>query len=414
MQLVLFEAPGATLKFLPLTYTRPIAHLQLGIFTLVEKWEYLWKQKPILWLEDYRAPLFSEFRAVAEPILFVNSQLTPNQVWVDWLFSMPYSEGALFTESGTLVFCLTQNASDIYTWPDLCRLAADLPPIDCPIPIRLLQTLPQLFLWNGNAISEDFALLRQIASPGMPLTDPYTKTYKPENIYLGADSEIWAAILNATKGPIYIGEKVVVQEGSVLQGPLAIRNNAVISPGAILRPETTIGPYCKIGGEVSNANIHAYSNKSHHGFLGNAVIGSWCNLGAGTSCSNLKNNYGKVKIFDYSSRSFCATELQFCGVLMGDHSKTSINTMLNTGTVVGVFANIWGGGFPPKWIPSFSWGGAAGLEVFLQEQALAVATRVMQRRNLTPDAAYRSFLEELWRQTQWERETGLQPLEKGD
>ncbi|MCS6905553.1 MAG: putative sugar nucleotidyl transferase [Bacteroidia bacterium] len=404
MEFVLFEDSSSTEVFLPLSYTRPIAHFQLGIFTLFQKWELLLRKNPTLWLCDYRAALFSEFIANKQPTLFINSQVLPTKELVDWLVYKLPKEGAVFSQNNKLLlFCKVQSAEGIKTWQDLYQVAIEQPPISLPFSIVLLESLPQLFLWNGKSIQEDFILWKLNAPDTQPLQDKYTKIYAQENIWIGKNAQIWDATLNATKGPIYIGENVCIQEGAIIQGPVAILENAIISPRAIIRSETTIGAFCKVGGEVSNVNMHSYSNKSHDGFLGNAVIGSWCNLGAGTNCSNLKNNYSTVKLFYYPQRTYVPTALQFCGVIMGDHSKTSINTMLNTGTVVGIFANIFGAGFPPKWIPSFSWGGSAGFEDFDLAQAIEMARRMMQRRSLIPDSRYIELIHTLWNHTQWER-----------
>jgi UDP-N-acetylglucosamine diphosphorylase/glucosamine-1-phosphate N-acetyltransferase len=188
--------------------------------------------------------------------------------------------------------------------------------------------------------------------------------------------------LNASLGPVYLGKDSEIMEGSVIRGPFALCEAAVVKMGAKIYGPTTIGPFCKVGGEINNSVLQANSNKSHDGFLGNSVLGEWCNLGADTNNSNLKNNYGEVKIWNYASRDFVGTGRQFCGLIMGDHSKCGINTMFNTGTVVGVSANIFGPGFPPTFVPSFSWGGAGGFSDYKLSKALETASRVMERREL--------------------------------
>ncbi|EIM78671.1 transferase hexapeptide repeat containing protein [Nitritalea halalkaliphila LW7] len=225
-----------------------------------------------------------------------------------------------------------------------------------------------------------------------PLLDPHTKVYAPENIFIAPGARVHAAVLNASTGPIYIGKDAEVQEGALIRGPFSMGEGSVVNMGAKVRGDTSLGPHCKIGGEVSNAVFFGYSNKGHDGFLGNAVIGEWCNLGADTNNSNLKNNYAPVKVWDYSKGRFTQTGLQFCGLLMGDHAKCGINTMFNTGTVVGVGANVFGAGFPRNFVPDFSWGGAAGLSTFTFSKFEETASVVMKRRGLDFDAVEKNIL----------------------
>ncbi len=209
--------------------------------------------------------------------------------------------------------------------------------------------------------------------------------------------DIKAAIINAEDGPVYIGKNVQIQEGSMLKGPIALLDHSVVNMGAKIRPDTTIGPFCKVGGEINNCVFFGFSNKAHDGFLGNSVIGEWCNLGADTNNSNLKNNYSEVKVYSYNDQKMIGTGLQFCGLLMGDHSKTSINTMLNTGTVIGVGCNIFDGGFPPKHIIAFSWGGSRdGFEVFRFEKFLEAETKVFARRKQVISGDYIALLSDLY------------------
>ncbi|MFB1003571.1 MAG: glucose-1-phosphate thymidylyltransferase, partial [Bacteroidia bacterium] len=202
-----------------------------------------------------------------------------------------------------------------------------------------------------------------------------------DNIFIEEGATVEAATLNSKNGPIYIGKNAEIMEGATVRGPLALCEGSVIKMGAKIYGDTTIGPYSKVGGEVSNTVFYANSNKGHDGFLGNSVIGEWCNLGADTNCSNLKNNYAQVKLWNYSKKRFLHSGLQFCGLIMGDHSKCGINTMFNTGTVVGVSANIFGASFPRNFIPSFTWGGASGFATYTVPKALETARIVMLRRN---------------------------------
>ncbi len=237
-----------------------------------------------------------------------------------------------------------------------------------------------IFVLNGGQIRADFTLFDMKHS--QPIDDKHTIVYNKENIFVEEGVKIRAAILNAESGPIFIGRNAEIQEGSVIKGPFALCEGAVINMGAKMRGDTTIGPYSKVGGEINNSVIFGYSNKAHDGFLGNSVIGEWCNLGADTNTSNLKNNYSNVKVWSYLFNDYIDSDRQFCGLMMGDHSKAGINTMFNTGTVVGVNANIFGGGFPPKFIPSYAWGGSEGFQRFEFDKAMQVASKVMERRNI--------------------------------
>lgn len=252
--------------------------------------------------------------------------------------------------------------------------------------LKRLQYTWDIFSQNEEAIREDFKLITA-GKTSQPIPDGVTAAGK-EHIFIEEGAEIYlGAIINGTSGPIYIGKNVAILEGAIIRGPIAICEQAVVKMGAKLYGGTTIGPGCKVGGEISNVVFFANSNKGHDGYLGNSVIGEWCNLGADTNCSNLKNNYDKVKIWDERNFKSVQTGLTFCGLIMGDHSKCGINTMFNTGTVAGVSANIYGGGFPEKFIPSFAWGGSDGMTTYKLERAMETANRMMERRGryLSPE-----------------------------
>jgi UDP-N-acetylglucosamine diphosphorylase/glucosamine-1-phosphate N-acetyltransferase len=250
-----------------------------------------------------------------------------------------------------------------------------------------------IFSINGLALEQDFNLLTKgIKSAKVSKTN----TLFGDQIFIEKGAKLECVILNSTTGPIYIGKNTEIMEGSVIRGPFALCEGATIKAGAKIYGPTTIGPYSKVGGEVTNSVIFGYSNKGHDGFLGNSVIGEWCNLGADTNTSNLKNNYSNVTIYDYASVNTVSTGLTFCGLMMGDHSKCSINTMFNTGTVVGVFANIFGGDFPPKFIPSFSWGGSAGFTVYELDKVFETAQRVYERRHKRLDEMDKAILKKIF------------------
>jgi UDP-N-acetylglucosamine diphosphorylase/glucosamine-1-phosphate N-acetyltransferase len=232
---------------------------------------------------------------------------------------------------------------------------------------------------NRAEIVADYHLITH-GRQSQGISDPYTRVYGIGHVFVEEGADIKASILNASAdGPIYIGKDAVVQEGSMIKGAFALCEGAYVNMGGKMRGDSTIGPHSKVGGEVSNSILFGYSNKGHDGFIGNTVIGEWCNLGADTNTSNLKNNYAEVKLWSYAKRAPEGTGQQFCGLMMGDHAKAGINTMFNTGTVAGVCANVFGGGFQPTHIPSFAWGTDA---TFQLEKAFEVAERVMARRKV--------------------------------
>ena len=254
-----------------------------------------------------------------------------------------------------------------------------------------------IFSKNEQAIAQDFALVTADRE-SQPIPES-NRVIAPENVFIEEGAKLEFTILNASAGPIYIGKDAEIMEGSIIRGPFVLCNNATVKMGAKIYGGTTVGPHSKIGGEVNNSVIFGYSNKGHDGFIGNTVLGEWCNLGADTNTSNLKNNYAPVRLWSYETEGFAKTGLQFCGLMMGDHSKCGINTMFNTGTVVGVNANIFGGGFPRNFIPSYSWGGSAGFTTYLTKKAFDVAQVVMDRRKVEFTEQDKKILEHVFETT---------------
>jgi UDP-N-acetylglucosamine diphosphorylase/glucosamine-1-phosphate N-acetyltransferase len=260
-----------------------------------------------------------------------------------------------------------------------------------------INNLWNIFQKNGKALKEDFKLLTK-GRKSAPIS-PTNRVLGEENIFIEEGAEVEFAILNATEYPIYIGKDAKILEGCMVRGGLAMGEGAVLKMGTRIYGPTTLGPYCKVGGEVNNCVFQAHSNKGHEGYLGNSVIGEWCNIGADTNSSNLKNNYAEVKLWNYEAERFLQTDTQFCGLIMGDHSKCGINTMFNTGTVVGVSANVFGSGFPRNFIPSFSWGGARGFSTYRTDKAFETIERVFDRRKKTFDVEERLILLRIFEET---------------
>ena len=260
----------------------------------------------------------------------------------------------------------------------------------------MIRHLWDIFVENAEQIRADFSRITA-GRTSEPITDPFTRCYAPENVFIEPGATIRAAILNAENGPIYIGRDATISEGSIVIGPFSLGEGSTVNWGGKMRANTTIGPYCKVGGEIGNSVFLGYSNKGHDGFLGNSVIGEWCNLGANVNNSNLKNDYSNVKIYSYATHQLEDTGRAFCGLTMGDYTKAGISTMFNTGTVVGVSVNVFGGGFQYKHIPSFSWGGAAdGFTTYRLDKALQVAAEAYGRRNRVFDDLDRNILKAIF------------------
>lgn len=368
MNIILSDA-GMHKRLLPLSYTRAIADFRCGILTIKEKWEQMSGSKVSVITEDYlqaKYPLsYSEINIV------VNASIVPDPELVKNILQL--KSGALVKDH-CLIAVVTSNDLDI----DFSEQPDNFEEYENDISV--INHLPDLFLLNGEQIKSDMQLICK---------DRKSRDLSPSNIIIGS-GEVFieegayaeACTFNTVEGPIYIGKNAQVMEGSNIRGPISICDEAVVKMGAKIYGGTTIGPGSKVGGEINNSIFFANSNKAHDGFLGNAVIGEWCNLGADTNNSNLKNNYAKVKLWNYENERFIDTGLQFCGLIMGDHSKSGINTMFNTGTVVGVSANIFGTGFPRNFVPSFTWGGHGGTKEYVLKTAIETMQIVLGRRNL--------------------------------
>jgi UDP-N-acetylglucosamine diphosphorylase/glucosamine-1-phosphate N-acetyltransferase len=387
---VLFEDEAA-LTLAPFTLTRPVWELRVGIDTFLERWTRFLGDRPLTRLVGYLAVLAPE-PPPDEVCLWLNARLVPTNDLLAAARSLAEGQ-ALVSRAGDVLAAVLHTAA--LPPADRCLRRDWFADHTQPVPYAgevLAVAQPwDFFRLNGTAIRKDFAELTA-GRQSEPITDPYTRVYAPDQIFVEPGATITAATLNAQAGPIYIGAGADVQENAAIHGAHALLPHAVVNMGAKLRGDTTLGPWCKVGGEVSNSVLMGYSNKAHDGFLGNSVLGHWCNLGADTNNSNLKNNYSAVAVHSYAAGRQIDTGLLFCGLFMGDHAKAGINTMFNTGTVVGVCANVFGGGFPPKFIPSFSWGGADGFEPYDLDKALETAERVQLRRGLVLSAAERAIL----------------------
>ncbi|MDB4195372.1 MAG: GlmU family protein [Flavobacteriales bacterium] len=369
MNIILFD--GIYHKnLLPLTYTRPVCELRIGILTIKEKWEHYIENPIQVKTQDYLSKKFGS--ATEENSIGINGSILPSDDLMSSLLDLKNKQ--ILTSKGKVIAInpLPLNSENIE------EALSEYKMVETKATFLQVENVWDLFKLNDEAIRADIELIK---SEKTFVEASSTNQILGEDIYIEEGAKVECAILNTTSGPIYIAKGAEVMEGSILRGPIAVCENGVVKMGAKIYGATTIGPYSKVGGEVNNCMIQGYSNKGHDGFLGNAVLGEWCNLGADTNNSNLKNNYQSVYIYNYNEEKYVDTELQFCGLIMGDHSKSAINTMFNTGTVIGVSANIYGADFPSKFIPSYSWGGRKPLE-YKFDKAMDTAKRVMDRRSI--------------------------------
>lgn len=387
MNIIVFDDPVIRKDLLPFTFTRPVASIRVGILTIKEKWERFFQ--PISWLtEGYLMEKFPLH--TSHDNLQINGAVCPDENLVNAIKALKMDEA--LTKDKLIIAKRTTdiNSDDLLVAKEY---SGSLTLIDQPW---------KIFQYNGVQIRSDFELITRGRKSNV-INDPHTKVYSQENIFIEEGAVIKAAVLNASTGPIYIGKNTQIQEGGLIRGPFALCEESILNMGVKVRGDVTIGPNCKAGGEISNAVMFAYSNKAHDGFLGSSVIGEWCNLGADTNTSNLKNNYDTVKLWNYPKGKFQDTGLTFCGLMMGDHSKCGINTMFNSGTVVGVASNIFGSGYPRNFIPSFAWGGTAGFSTFELNKANETASKAMERRNVVLNEVDKKILKVVFGITASER-----------
>jgi len=384
MALILFDDHSWD-NLLPLTFTRPLSALRVGIMTIAEKWEHELGCKSTPLTRDY---LQGRFPCEAEgDKLYVNSSLLPDSGVLEAIQNLQLNQ-ALLKGEVLLAARIGEGECNSFKAEDWIKKG-----INYAGEISLLDYPWKIFQLNGQELEADF--LRVTKGRSSEKLPESVRVDRPENVFVEPGFRGGYFTLNATRGSIYLGKDSEIMEGGIIRGPFALCEGAVVKMGAKIYGPTTIGPYSKVGGEINNSVLLANSNKGHDGFLGNSVIGEWCNLGADTNNSNLKNNYKHVKIWNYPSASYINTGSQFCGLIMGDHSKCGINTMFNTGTVVGVSANIFGTGFLPTFIPSFSWGGADGFTTYRMDKVLETASLVMERREMQLNKEDKAILEHI-------------------
>ncbi|MCS6990918.1 MAG: GlmU family protein [Chitinophagales bacterium] len=381
---ILFDDDCRT-HLLPLTFTRPVAELRVGILTIKEKWQRSLNCSLSYLTEEYLAVKFPP--VVKEINWLINGSVLPNPRMVAQVAALKCGD-VLADDQLLIAACLR---GDQVQYPlDVSRLLNEGNRISPVVPPRTIRKLTDIITLNEEALRDDYKMLTY-RRRSAPIYES-NKVLNRNDVFIEEGAKVEFAFLNASKGPIYIGKGVEIMEGAMIRGPAAFGEGSIVKMGAKIYGPTSIGPRCVVGGEINSSVMIGFSNKAHDGFLGHAVIGEWCNLGADSNNSNLKNDYGEVKIWNYATQSFVRTGLQFFGLIMGDHSKCGINTMFNTGTIVGVFVNVFGAAFPRNFIPSFSWGGASGFTEYRIDKAIEVAKRVMARRQVELSAADEAIL----------------------
>lgn len=383
--IILFDSPEIRTSLLPLTYTRPIADILIGIDTIADKWQRLIPAQYSVMTADYLSTIFPTIDGGPDNLM-VAAHYIPSPELASEILRLEIGHAIADTD-GSIIAARGAATMNFESYPiTTSSIGASTKKIVRPFDI---------FRLNAETINTDFAALTASVS-GAPVSPSCTVIGDPRLIFIAPGAKVEGAFLNTTAGPIHIAPEAEVMEGSCLRGPIAIGRAATVNMGAKIYGATTIGTHCKVGGEINNAVMFPYSNKAHDGFLGNAVIGSWCNLGAGCVASNLKNDYTEIKLWDYASRRFLRTGLQFCGLIMGDHSKAGINTMFNTATVTGVGVNIHGTGFPRNFVASFSEGSATtGFTDVPLSKFFAIAERVMARRDIKLTDSWREVFEHI-------------------
>jgi UDP-N-acetylglucosamine diphosphorylase/glucosamine-1-phosphate N-acetyltransferase len=379
MNVILFDDPEARINLLPFTFTRPVAGIRTGILTIAEKWERYLNTSVSFSTKDYLQAKFP--LTLTSDNLWINGAVCPDALLAAAVKRLGHGEGLIH---GQRVIAFHTHEDEI---PEV--ISGKMTPYEGPLVI--VDQGWKIFQLNDGQLRSDFALITANRKSAQ-IDDVHTRVYARENIFLEDGVYLRSAILNAEQGPIYLGKNSVVQEGAIIRGPFSLGESSHVNMGAKMRGNVSVGPFSKIGGEVSASVIFGYSNKAHDGFLGCSVLGEWCNVGADTNTSNLKNNYDSIRVWNYGQQAFVDSGLMFCGLLMGDHSKCGINVMFNTGTVAGVCANIFGSDYPRTFIPSFAWGGAAGFTTFQLTKAFETASRAMDRRACTLTEADKMML----------------------
>lgn len=401
--IILVDIPQRRSDLLPLSYTRPVADFRIGITTIREKWEALLPGHYSYLTVDYLAPRYGVCPEIDS--LFVAGNVIPSEEIVEAVVALTPGKALYIKDE----FVAYKGEIDAFRALFIDAKAAgpeNEDRITRDIPCDALHYIYDVFLLNGKVLEDDYRRLTagrqsQPLSPTNTLIGPAVRPDGLPSVFIEEGASVEGAVINVKEGPVYVGRDAEIMEGACIRGALALLDHSRINMGAKIYGPTTIGPICKMGGEINNCVIFGYSNKAHDGFIGNAVIGEWCNIGAGTNASNLKNDYTKIRLWNYPRRSFLRTDLQFCGLIMGDHSKIGVNCMLNTATVLGVGVNLHGSGFPRNFVPSFSEGSpTSGFTDVSLSKFFDIAARVMARRDIRLSENDKAMFERIFAQAE--------------
>lgn len=382
MNYILFDGTVRN-ALLPFTYTKPVADIRIGILTIREKWEKYLGFTTTTLTEEYLEEKYPMVEL--DKNVMINASFLPTKALVEEVKTLQENQAILKNDEVIAFFTKETQEEVNFDNYEQKKFVFD---------VLQIKNTWDIFSLNDQAISDDFELITN-GRTSQPIPKG-VQCLNKKNIFIEEGAEILFSILNANEGPIYIGKDSLIMEGSAIRGPFSIGEHSVVKMGSKIYGATTVGPYCTVGGEIKNSVLMAFSNKGHEGYLGDSVLGEWCNIGADSNNSNLKNNYAEVKLWNYETERFAKTGLQFCGLMMGDHSKCAINTMFNTGTIIGVSSNIYGSNFPRNFIPSFSWGGAAGFSVYQISKAKETANLVLKRKNLEFNEVEQRILEHVF------------------
>jgi len=386
MNYILFDGPTRD-NLLPFTFTKPVSEIRVGVLTIKEKWEKLLGCTLTYVTEEY---LESKYPMVEfDENVYIDASVLPTKELATEISFLSESQ-MLMRNDDMIAFFASKNQEEVnFESYEVVEFAKELPRI---------VTKSDIFSLNYQAIKDDFELLTENRT-SVDLSDTNTIIGSKKDVFIEAGAIVECVVINATEGPVYIDKNAVIMEGSLLRGPIVIGESAVVKMGAKIYGGTTIGPNCTVGGEIKNVVFFGNSNKGHDGYLGNSVVGEWCNFGADTNVSNMKNNHSEVSVWDYAKDDFMSSGLKFCGLFLGDYSKLGINTMINTGSVVGVSSNVFGSGFPDKFIPSFSWGGKESLVEYKIDKALNDAKKMCALKKMTFDKKDQKILEFIFKET---------------
>ena len=381
--IILFDNPADKTNLLPLTYTRPICCLRVGIDTVIEKWKDAVSGTFSVLTDDYLSEKFPTI--YTDDNYFISGNIIPDKNIISDIFTLSIGECLTVNDK---IIALRGSKNDFEN-------PALLSKKEYSGEFRAINYLYDIFTLNDNVLCEDFIRFTA-GKKSAEISDTNTIIGNSDLLFIEEGAEVEGAYINTKTGPVYISASAQVMEGSCLRGPIALCEHSVVNMGSKIYGATTLGPWCKVGGELNNVVMIGFSNKAHDGFLGNAVIGEWCNIGGGTTASNLKNDYTEIKLWNYPAQRFLKTGLQFCGLIMADHSKTGINCMFNTATVLGVGVNIHGAGFPRNFVASFSEGSTSGFIDVPISKFFGIAQRMMARRNKVLDENDRKIFETIY------------------